>query len=108
MPHLAEGQQINQRRACVTSYPTRQQEGLLWVWADGSPNAEIEAAAGELRGMAPEIDELGNAAFAGPHKWYMRWVTMLVACLHWHEQADIPSQALVVCDQPSAHVASLV
>jgi phenylpropionate dioxygenase-like ring-hydroxylating dioxygenase large terminal subunit len=47
----------NAKRSCVASYPTAVSEALLWVWADSGPNAEAEAAATPLRGMAPEADE---------------------------------------------------
>jgi hypothetical protein len=76
VPQLPEGQSLSNSRSCVSSYPTRSAEGLLWVWADASPTALTESAAEDAwPGLAPEIDELGDIAFsrsAAKHKWYAR------------------------------------
>jgi nitrite reductase/ring-hydroxylating ferredoxin subunit len=32
-------------RSCARAYPAREEAGLIWVWADGSPGAEAEAGA---------------------------------------------------------------
>lgn len=78
VPQLPEGQSLSVSRSCVSSYPTRAAEGLLWVWPDASPAALVESAAEDAwPGLAPEVDELGDSAFSralGSHKWYARCV----------------------------------
>lgn len=80
MPQLPEGQALSASRSCVSSYPTRAAEGLLWVWPDASPAALVESAAEDAwPRLAPEVDELGDSAFSralGSHKWYARCVCM--------------------------------
>jgi phenylpropionate dioxygenase-like ring-hydroxylating dioxygenase large terminal subunit len=82
VPQLPEGQSLSTSRSCVSSYPTRAAEGLLWVWPDASPAALVESAAeGAWPGLAHEIDELGEGAFSralGSHKWYARCVYVSV------------------------------
>eukprot|EP00775_Hariotina_reticulata_P012888 gene12888-13014_t len=77
VPQLLPGSPLSSRRSCVTSYPTRLAEGLLWVWPDASPNAAIDSSTeSSWPGLAPELDKLGEGAFsstiAGNHKWYAR------------------------------------
>jgi hypothetical protein len=80
VPQLPEGQSLSRTRSCVSSYPTRSAEGLLWVWPDASPTAPIESAdENAWPGLAPELDEYGDRAFSkrfGNHKWYARWVAV--------------------------------
>ena len=40
----AEQKACNNSRACVSAFPTQVQQGLVWVWADCSPQAYIESA----------------------------------------------------------------
>jgi nitrite reductase/ring-hydroxylating ferredoxin subunit len=72
IPQLAPGAAINQKASCVASYPTKEAEELLWVWADAGPGAEQEAAAAPWRGVAPQLDQYGAAAFASNRGWYFR------------------------------------
>lgn len=39
----AEQNACNNSRACVSAYPTQVRQGLVWVWADCSPQACIES-----------------------------------------------------------------
>ena len=39
----AEQHACNNSRACVPAFPTQVQQGLVWVWADCSPQAYIES-----------------------------------------------------------------
>lgn len=66
--------QVQNKRACAVSYPTREAEGLLWIWAHAGPGGEQEAAAADWRGLAGVVDEKGPSAFSGPHRWYYRQV----------------------------------
>jgi phenylpropionate dioxygenase-like ring-hydroxylating dioxygenase large terminal subunit len=72
IPQLAPGATINQKASCVASFPTKAAEGLLWVWADAGPGSEQEAAAAPWRGVAPELDQYGPAAFVSNRGWYFR------------------------------------
>lgn len=76
MPQLPEGQSLSRTRSCAVSYPTRTAEGLLWVWPDASPAALVESAdEAAWPGLAPEIDQLGDAAWSRSsftHGWYAR------------------------------------
>lgn len=40
----AEQNACNNSRACVSAFPTQVQQGLVWVWADCSPQAYIESS----------------------------------------------------------------
>ena len=39
----AEQKACNNSRACVSAFPTQVQQGLVWVWADCSPQAYVES-----------------------------------------------------------------
>jgi hypothetical protein len=92
VPQLPEGQSLSSSRSCVTTYPTRTAEGLLWVWPDNSPVALIESAdEAAWPGLAPELDEFGDRAFStaiGNHMWYARcegWSLLALAALQWYD-----------------------
>ena len=73
IPQLSPNQPINIKAACVARFPTKAAEGLLWVWADSSPAAEIDSAAAAWPGIASELDEKGEATFStGKHRWFAR------------------------------------
>jgi phenylpropionate dioxygenase-like ring-hydroxylating dioxygenase large terminal subunit len=56
-------------RSCVTSYPVREQYGLIWVWPSAGPAAQAEAAAAAL----PLSRGVLKAAEAGQYlRWYRR------------------------------------
>jgi phenylpropionate dioxygenase-like ring-hydroxylating dioxygenase large terminal subunit len=62
----------NTRASCAQSFPTKAAEGLLWVWPDGGAAADQEAAAAFWPGVAPELDQYGDAAYGSSHRWYYR------------------------------------
>ena len=64
--------QVRSPRACAVSYPTREAEGLLWVWGRGGPGAQGEAEAAEWKGIAGLVDQRGDAAYTSSHRWYFR------------------------------------
>jgi hypothetical protein len=75
-----------------------------WVWPDASPAALVESAAGAAwPGLAPELDERGDAAHNSKHKWYFRYVP--VYSRPWgsmqldHERMCPPALLLSVCLQ---------
>lgn len=56
-------------RSCVTSYPVREQYGLIWVWPSAGPAAQAEAAAAAL----PLSKGVVKAAEGGQYlRWYRR------------------------------------
>ena len=40
----AEQHAMQSAKSCCRSFPTQVQQGLIWVWADDSPQAHIESA----------------------------------------------------------------
>lgn len=39
----AEQSAMQSSKSCCRSFPTQVQQGLIWVWADDSPQAHIES-----------------------------------------------------------------
>ncbi len=61
-------------RSCVRSYPTRQCEGVVWVWAESGPHAAAEAAAASLP-IAPEMQrDVEGAEWEDATAWFSRLV----------------------------------
>lgn len=56
-------------RACVASYPVQVQHHLLWVWADASPNAQLECLA-KQPAVIDELQEGDKVIYM--HPWFMR------------------------------------
>ncbi|GLC39854.1 hypothetical protein PLESTB_001291900 [Pleodorina starrii] len=86
----AEAAACRNRRACATTYPTRVEAGMLWVWPDDSPDAAETSAATavhlsyDLRTQGQRADAAADAAAASgtaaasptaaapPIRWFMR------------------------------------
>ena len=73
MPHALESQEAELRaspRACAVALPTKEIDGLLWVWPDTSDDGRMACAAG----LNPPalIEELHDPAYAGRVK-RMHW-----------------------------------
>ena len=66
-------------RACAVSYPTREVEGLLWVWPSSGKNAESEADAAGYPGMCPELDS--GEARSLIKGWYYRCGWQILSAL---------------------------
>eukprot|EP00611_Tribonema_gayanum_P029019 TRINITY_DN7652_c0_g1_i1.p1 TRINITY_DN7652_c0_g1~~TRINITY_DN7652_c0_g1_i1.p1 ORF type:complete len:561 (-),score=122.08 TRINITY_DN7652_c0_g1_i1:836-2518(-) len=54
------------RRSCLTTLPTRQETGLLWIWRDGSPEG-VEASEVTPTQAIPQMDDPEYDGY-----WYMR------------------------------------
>ncbi len=62
IPQAEKGQQAAvcaSPRACARAYPTREAQGLLWVWGESGPDAEAESSRGTLR-LIDELVEVGT------------------------------------------------
>jgi pheophorbide a oxygenase len=58
---------LSSRRSCVSVYPTREHDGVVWVWADAHSAAKAEAAP-----MATVRDGLKPDEWAPATAWFMR------------------------------------
>lgn len=56
-------------RACVPSYPVQVQHHLLWVWADASPNAQLECLS-KQPAVIEELQEEDKVIYM--HPWFVR------------------------------------
>ncbi|KAL3146814.1 hypothetical protein ABBQ38_014791 [Trebouxia sp. C0009 RCD-2024] len=52
----AEARASNNKRSCCTTFPTQEQQGLIWVWPESSPSAYLESAVQELA-LCPEYQQ---------------------------------------------------
>lgn len=88
----AEQKACNNNRACVSAFPTQVQQGLVWVWADCSPQAYIESTMqgpalspeyGRFEGKGTCLRERESEKCSAPS------VTnnMTVCCVHTHVRA---------------------
>lgn len=56
-------------RACVASYPIQVQHHLLWVWADASPNAQLECLS-KQPAVVEALQQEDKVIYM--HPWFMR------------------------------------
>ncbi|KAG2502238.1 hypothetical protein HYH03_000724 [Edaphochlamys debaryana] len=57
-------------RSCARAHPTREAQGLLWVWGESGSAAEAESGAKPLP-LIPELDDL-PASRLNPLPWFFR------------------------------------
>lgn len=94
LPYSPEGAEAKQRGNCpkVKKFPTREEDGLLFVWPDTGPDAELEAALKE----PPLIEELHDPELS--KKWVKFPTNMRDLELGWDvffENAMDPAHFLV-------------
>lgn len=67
----AEQKACNNSRACVSAFPTQVQQGLVWVWADCSPQAYVEST---MQGpaLSPEYGRFEGKDWAWTYEHYVR------------------------------------
>lgn len=67
----AEQNACNNSRACVSAYPTQVRQGLVWVWADCSPQACIESTM-QQPALSPEYGKYEGIDWAWTYEHYIR------------------------------------
>ncbi|KXZ42581.1 hypothetical protein GPECTOR_132g593 [Gonium pectorale] len=66
----AEHKACSNPRSCATSYPTREAQGLLWVWGEPGAMGELESKQ-KPPALIPEMEEL-PAERLQPMPWFFR------------------------------------
>jgi len=59
-------------RSCVTSYPIREDCGLIWVWPTAGGEAEAAAAAAPTPVSKAMQEACHTGALGRPSSWYRR------------------------------------